>query len=87
MLPLDRLRLSSFLTRRLLSRSRGATVDVLPSNFTFLNLGGSVLSGDFKVDMNNFLSREPPARSCRSATRVAFLDEVARSVLQTNTTV
>ncbi|GAQ87788.1 hypothetical protein KFL_003770080 [Klebsormidium nitens] len=38
-------------------RSRGATVDVLPSNFTFLTLGGSVLSGDFKVDMNNFLSQ------------------------------
>jgi hypothetical protein len=51
----------------LVPRSRGATVDVLPASFTFLTLGGSVLSGDFKVDMNAYLSRKPALLSrCKS---------------------
>ncbi|GAQ90690.1 hypothetical protein KFL_006740040 [Klebsormidium nitens] len=40
-----------------LLRSRGATVDVLPSNFAFLTLGGNLFNGDFKVDINLYLSQ------------------------------
>lgn len=42
-------------------------MDVLPASFTFLTLGGSVLSGDFKVDMNTYLSRKPALLSCCKA--------------------